>query len=79
MHYIYNEIKINYEDVGSSKNTLVLLHGWGQNIEVMKPIGNYFINEFRVIYVDFPGFGASEEPTCGWSVYDYAQFLKSFL
>ena len=37
------ETDINYVDYGEGKNTVVLLHGWGQNIEMMKPIGDKII------------------------------------
>ena len=33
-------VDINYIDYGEGKNTIVLLHGWGQNIEMMKPVGD---------------------------------------
>lgn len=79
MLYKYNNININYEDVGSGENTVVLLHGWGQNIEMMKPVGKELEQTHRVVYIDFPGFGESDEPDCGWSVYEYAQMLKVFL
>ena len=34
-------LNINYIQYGKGKDIL-LLHGWGQNIEMMKPLGNYF-------------------------------------
>lgn len=79
MQYNYKNININYEDVGDFERVVVLLHGWGQNIEMMKPIGKSLEDTHRVIYIDLPGFGESDEPTVGWSVYDYAQMLKEFL
>ena len=39
------DIDINYIDYGEGKDTVVLLHGWGQNIEMMKPIGKKIIRE----------------------------------
>lgn len=68
---------INYEYYDIKNNiTLVLLHGWGQNIEMMKPVGDRYKKYFNVLYVDLPGFGKSGEPDCSWSVYDYADALK---
>ena len=55
------DIDINYVDYGSGKDTIVLLHGWGQNIEMMKPIGDRLKNNFKIIIIDLPGFGLSEE------------------
>ncbi len=79
MQYNYKNIKINYEDNGSGASTVVLLHGWGQNIEVMKPIGSELEETHRVVYIDFPGFGLSDEPQEGWDVHQYAYMLKQFL
>lgn len=74
------EIDVHYVDYGNEQGIpLVLLHGWGQNIEMMLPIGNRFKEENRVIILDLPGFGQSEEPKEVWTVFDYADFLKVFL
>lgn len=73
------DIDINYIDYGEGKDTVVLLHGWGQNIEMMKPIGDRLKNNFKVIIIDLPGFGLSEEPKEIWSVYDYADAIKELL
>lgn len=72
-------VSINYERYGSKKgNPMVLLHGWGQNIEMMKPIGDAFLNE-DVIIVDLPGYGKSEEPPYPYSVEDYVMIIKELL
>lgn len=73
-------IAVRYEDYGiKDKETIVFLHGWGQNLEMMQPIGNRFKDTNRIIVFDLPGFGESEEPKEVWSVYDYADFVKTFL
>ena len=41
------EVDVNYADYGEGKNTLVFLHGWGQNIEMMKPVGDKFRKNSR--------------------------------
>jgi len=73
-------INVNYifNDIGS-ETTLVLLHGWGQNIEMMEPIGRNYKNFFNVLILDLPGFGKSEEPNTSWSVYEYAEFIHELL
>lgn len=73
------ETDINYLDYGEGKNTIVLLHGWGQNIEMMRPIGDKLIKENRVIIVDLPGFGESNEPDTVWTMYDYAECIHKLL
>lgn len=73
-------IDINYIDYGEvEKQAIVLLHGWGQNIEMMKPIGDKMIKDNRVIIVDLPGFGKSSEPKEVWTVYDYVECIHELL
>ena len=72
-----NGVFVNYTDVGSGE-AVVLLHGWGQNIQMMEPIGNNLINK-RVVIIDLPGHGKSEEPKEAWTVYDYASCIHTLL
>ncbi|MEG2322044.1 MAG: alpha/beta hydrolase [Bacilli bacterium] len=75
-----NEVDINYIDYGKSdKQAIVLLHGWGQNIEMMKGLGDKFIKSNRIIILDLPGFGCSEEPTYAWTVLDYVYCIHELL
>ena len=73
-----HDIKVNYIQYGSGQD-VVLLHGWGQNIEMMTPLGNPISEKFRVTILDLPGFGKSSEPKTAWTVQDYVLFLKEFL
>ncbi len=71
---------INYIDYGTNiKGVIVLLHGWGQNVQMMDMIGRPFEKNYRIIVLDLPGFGNSKEPMNFWSVTDYANFLDDFL
>ena len=72
------KLNINYIQYGSGKD-IVLLHGWGQNIEMMKPIGDLFQDQFRITILDLPGFGKSEEPKEAWNIEKYSLFLEEFL
>ena len=73
------DVKVNYIDYGEGKNAIVLLHGWGQNIEMMKPVGDRFKKNNRIIIVDLPGFGMSDEPSTIWSLNDYVECIKELL
>ena len=68
---------LNYIQYGSGED-IVLLHGWGQNIEMMKPLGDCFPDK-RITILDFPGFGESEEPECAYTIYDYVETLEELL
>ena len=71
-------LDINYIQYGEGRDIL-LLHGWGQNIEMMKPLGDNFANKFRITILDFPGFGLSEEPHNPWTIDDYSLLLENFV
>ena len=78
--YKYNGIKINYKDFGNKEGTpIVYLHGWGQNIAMMEPIAKPFTKTHRLIILDLPGFGESEEPDYAWTLYDYVDMIHSLL
>ena len=68
------ETDINYIQYGEGRD-VILLHGWGQNIEMMKPIGDPLSQNHRVTIIDFPGFGESSEPKTAWTVDDYSDIL----
>ena len=78
MKITINNLNINYIQYGKGKD-IVLLHGWGQNIEMMKPLGNSFSNEYRITILDLPGFGKSDEPKESWDIEKYSSFLELFL
>lgn len=71
VNYVYQNIKAD--------TTLVFLHGWGQNIQMMKPLQDFYVEKFNTLVLDLPGFGESEEPKHAWTVYEYATFLHDFL
>ena len=79
MQKIVKNINVNYELYGEGKDTLVLLHGWGQNIQMMKPIGDKMCINHKVLIVDLPGHGASDEPDFAWTLYDYVEMLKDLI
>lgn len=70
-------LKINYEIYGEGKE-LILLHGWGTNIQTYASITKQLSKSFRVIALDFPGFGGSQTPPSAWSTADYAVLVKEF-
>lgn len=71
---------INYLDYGNAKlGTIVLMHGWGQNIEMMDMLGRPFMDNFRIINIDLPGFGGTPEPPEAWAISDYAQMINKLL
>ena len=77
MFKLIKNIRINYKSYGNGQD-IVLLHGWGQNIEMMEPIAKKMKGDYRITIIDLPGFGLSNEPDSVYSVYDYVEFLHEF-
>lgn len=67
---------VHVEGVGEA---IVLLHGWGQNQYMMKFIADHFCSAFRVVNIDLPGFGESDEPPAVWNVSMYADGVHELL
>ncbi len=71
-------ININYIDEGHG-SVVLLLHGWGGSIQTMMPIANVLKDKCRVIVMDLPGFGESDNPVEPWNSYDYAACINKFI
>lgn len=69
---------VNYKDEGSGK-VMLLLHGWGQTLQTFDDLASHFSKNYRVIRIDFPGFGGSPKPSDDWHIDDYAKFVADFL
>ena len=77
---LINNVEVHYERYNEkNKNTLVFIHGWGQNIEMMMPIAKPFIETHDVILIDLPGFGKSGDLKEPWEVIDYVEMLHTLL
>lgn len=72
---VIDDIKVEYTLEGSGKD-VVLLHGWGQKQIMMEFIQTHLKDRFRVLNIDLPGFGESEEPKRPYDVEDYTQLVK---
>ena len=58
---------------------VVLMHGWGQNKEMMIHVFDHLKNRFRVVSLDFPGFGESGLPLKHGVSLNTKNFLNSSL
>ena len=75
-----NLTDINYIQYGNDKGKdIVLLHGWGQNIEMMKPLGDLLADNYHITIIDLPGFGKSTEPATSLDVGDYTEIVHDLL
>lgn len=76
---------LNVVPLGSQGPTLVMLHGWGQNLQALRPLGELLASSCRIVLIDLPGFGLSPLPFAasneggGWSTDEYAERIKAQL
>jgi len=62
----------------SVDDSIVILHGWGSNKEIMKQAFGKNLPQYKHIYVDMPGFGKSSNDMI-LTTQDYADIMKIFL
>lgn len=73
-----SEFEISYETINPKcKKTVLFLHGWGANKEIMKKAFGSYLSDFCHIYIDMPGFGKSSilDPL---KTSDYAKVVANF-
>ncbi len=78
MRITVKDTEVNYIQYGKGKD-IILLHGWGQNIEMMKPLGDKLEDKYRITIIDFPGFGDSPEPKEVYKVNDYCEVVEELV
>ena len=72
-------ISISYEIINpQAKRDMIVLHGWGSHKELMRDAFAPYLDAFRHIYIDLPGFGNSTSPRVMDSI-DYAEVMDIFL
>ena len=71
-------LRIHYEVKGQG-DAVLLLHGWASSLQPYRRLMDQLSAKYRVIAVDFPGMGQSEEPEEPWDVDGFADFTLAFL
>ena len=71
------DIKLHYRKSGNGR-PLILMHGWGCNMDTVASIERVAAETHTVYNIDFPGFGASEEPADVWGVEQYTALIEEF-
>jgi len=79
IYYKEQIFKLSYEIINpSQKQSVLILHGWGSNKEIMKQAFAKELKAYKHIYLDMPGFGASSNDMI-LTTQDYAEIVKAFL
>lgn len=73
-----NDYNINYIDDGSGEAVL-LLHGWGSDLKSFAALISLLKTKYRVLAIDYPGFGESDKLKTSFCVDDYCDIVVEFL
>ena len=79
IQYKQHTFDISYEIINpQAKVDIIILHGWGSNKNLMKQTFSPYMDSFRHIYIDLPGFGNS---TCSspLTTADVARIVELFM
>lgn len=69
---------INYIAEGEG-SPIIILHGWGCNVDTVRPIINILNDKYKVYALDLPGFGKSSQPEDVIGSFEYAEIVREFL
>lgn len=78
MNKIIQDLNINYHESGEG-TLVVLLHGWGSGIKPFDALIAQVEKGYKVVALDMPGFGLSDEPKEPWDVSRYVKLVKEFI
>ncbi|HEX7017410.1 MAG TPA: alpha/beta hydrolase [Patescibacteria group bacterium] len=72
-------VKTHYQQIGSSQQVIVLLHGWGCDWQIWAPLIPELSKKFQLVIPDLPAFGHSDTPTEVWDSHGYVEWLREFI
>jgi pimeloyl-ACP methyl ester carboxylesterase len=73
------QVELNTVQLGNSDRPIVMLHGWGQNLQSLQPMGELLAYKDKVHIIDLPGFGKSAPPPEDWDTTQYADRICQYL
>lgn len=77
--YKNSKYNISYEIINNTqKEPIVFLHGWGSNKEIMRNSFAQYLDNYRLIFIDLPGFGNSSIVSA-LNTKEYAGIIDLFL
>lgn len=60
-------LRLHYDESGPEDGSpVVIMHGWGCNLSTVASIAATLSPSMRVLNVDLPGHGKSQEPPFAW-------------
>jgi pimeloyl-ACP methyl ester carboxylesterase len=78
-HAVHEGRQVHYVDAGEGETTLLLVHGWASDQRVWRAQLLPLAERYRVLAVDLPGHGSSEEPAGEYSMDLFAAAMAAVL
>ncbi len=78
MQIIVQNLATEYRDEGTGK-VILFLHGWQDSLHTFDPLVPLLSASQRIVRLDLPGFGGSENPNESWDLDKYVQFVLNFI
>jgi pimeloyl-ACP methyl ester carboxylesterase len=78
MQVIVNSLLTEYSTYGKGP-IIVCVHGWADSSKTWSRLVPGLSKRYRVITLDLPGFGGTQQPLEPWKLEDYAAFIERFL
>jgi pimeloyl-ACP methyl ester carboxylesterase len=74
-----DSISLNTVRLGSAGTPVLMLHGWGQSLESLRPLAELLAWKHQVHLIDLPGFGRSAKPPEPWGTIEYAKRVFDYI
>lgn len=73
-------VSLHYRDSGEEHlPAIVIMHGWGCNLDTVKSVEDLFRGKMRTINIDLPGHGKSSEPPTVWGIEEYTATVEHLI
>ncbi len=74
-------LTLNSEQYGDEKGEIpvVVLHGWANSLETIRPLSLQLAQYTRVHAIDLPGHGKTAPPDSVWGMEDFARVVREYL
>lgn len=73
-------LRIHYAETGNPDGDAVLImHGWGCDHTTVVSIARILESGMRVVNMDLPGHGRSQEPPAVWGIEDFTGLVEKFI
>jgi pimeloyl-ACP methyl ester carboxylesterase len=74
-----DDFKVHYKSYGTGGNDLVFIHGWGCDMNAWEAQFSHFIKNNRVVLIDLPGYGKSDQAEIEYTQDLFAKAVKEVL